>query len=148
MDTIEFEKINNYVYNKFNKLVNNNEEKPKMVHDKNDLSMDIISIIEKHIIKICNHTNCCCEKSDIYKLHNVFTIVPILNNSMDNYTLDNKSYYNMYVKNKLKVCYKFQTSQYNYYVDNIRYANTLNYNMNKKLINALLDAIKDDNNEE
>ncbi len=64
----EFDKINNYIYNKFDKLIITHAygQQPKMTHNPNDSSIDIIPIIEKYIIKLCDHTYCCCEKSDIY----------------------------------------------------------------------------------
>ncbi len=75
----------------------------------------------------------------IYKLYRTFISVPTLTNAL----ISKQSYYDMYVKNKLEACYKYQISQYNQFVDNERYMNKLNYSMNKQFINEILQHIKE-----
>jgi hypothetical protein len=130
----EFDKINEYVYNKFDKLIVKYTDiftkdmsyekmysisrrhgfRPEMMHDPSDQSVDIISVIRKFIIDTPSHTQ---------KLYNDLAYMPMLINPMTDMPMSKRIYYDAYIKHKLQKCYDEQ---------------------NKQFIDALLEAIQQD----
>jgi 5-methylcytosine-specific restriction endonuclease McrA len=167
MTTTEFDKINNYMFEKFDKLIIEHTDlfpkgmnydnicsmskcygiTPKMIHNIDDISTDIIQVIEKYITKRNQGVYVRdWEKSDVDKLYDIFITMPILINPISNSPLSKKSYYDIYIKNKLQVCYDYRSPQYprNQFVDVRNAMSEKNCYTNKKLIEEILQFIEKD----
>jgi hypothetical protein len=59
----EFDKINSYLFQKYDKLVHDTRNRSIMIHDPDDTSIDILKLIVKYSTK----------NDDLYKLYEVFT---------------------------------------------------------------------------
>ena len=59
----EFNKINSYLFQKYDKLVRDTRNRSIMIHDPNDNSIDILNLIMKYSTK----------NDDLFKLYEVFS---------------------------------------------------------------------------
>ena len=59
----EFDKINSYLFEKYDKLVHDTRNRSIMIHDPNDSSINILNLIMKYSTK----------NDDLYNLYEVFT---------------------------------------------------------------------------
>jgi hypothetical protein len=59
----EFDKINSYLFEKYDKLVHDTRNRSIMIHDPNDSSINILNLIMKYSTK----------NDDLYKLYEIFT---------------------------------------------------------------------------
>jgi len=59
----EFNRINSYLFQKYDKLVYNPRNRSILIHDPNDTSIDILNLIMKYSTK----------NDDLYKLYEVFS---------------------------------------------------------------------------
>jgi hypothetical protein len=75
----ELYKINSYLFQKYNELVNDPRNCFKLIHDNNKDSIDILKLILKY------------NNDDLYKLYEVFS------KSSYKYNLSKKEYYDKYI---------------------------------------------------
>lgn len=158
MSTSEFDKVNEYVYNKFDKLIIKHNvcfpkdmsyenicnrieflgNRPQMIHNPDDMSTNIIPILEKNII------NTQYLKSDTQNLYDKLIYMPILKCALTGNVISKQEYYDIYIKSKLKRCYDNQYPQ-NSAIDFRDGMQLQNGTKNKKFIEELLQAIEQDN---
>jgi len=107
---IEFNLINEFIYNYFTKLITTKTEKEimliyttfgtleKMVHDPNNKDFNLLELFEKYnVIKP--------RANDIYILYNLLISYPILVCPLTGNKITKYEYYNLFIKKKIEICF-------------------------------------------
>lgn len=107
---LEFNLINEYIYNYYNELITNKSEETimtlyntfgtveKMIHNPKNKTFNLIKLFEKYnIVKP--------RANDIYILYNILISYPILICPLTGNKLTKLQYYNLFIMKKLENCY-------------------------------------------